>query len=138
MKNIIISALIAAFFGSKSTKDIQEKTKNASWFRTFLYLFLSVIFGVFFYKSYQVRTIINQIDINSLRAFEDSLHHPIDTIKRRSSILPWMLPCDNYPNMVHRRYMKKGMSARPCTCALNPLIFELSDSAEAFECLSLK
>ena len=82
MKNIIISALIAAFFGSKSTKDIQEKTKNASWFRTFLYLFLSVIFGVFFYKSYQVRTIINQIDINSLRAFEDSLHHPIDTIKQ--------------------------------------------------------
>ena len=48
------------------------------------------------------------------------------------------LPCDNYPNIVHKRYMKNGTSATPCTCALKPLIFEFSDSAEAFECLSLK
>ena len=47
-------------------------------------------------------------------------------------------PCDNYPNIVHKRYIKKGTSATPCTCALKPLIFEFSDSAEAFECLSLK
>ena len=47
-------------------------------------------------------------------------------------------PCDNYPNIVHRRYMKNGTSATPCTCALKPLIFEFRDSAEAFECLSLK
>lgn len=46
--------------------------------------------------------------------------------------------CDNYPNIVHKRYMKKGISATPCTCALKPFIFEFSDSAEAFECLSLK
>ena len=59
-------------------------------------------------------------------------------IIRRSSILPWMPPCDNYPNIVHRRYMKNGTSATPCTCALKPLIFEFRDSAEAFECLSLK
>ena len=48
------------------------------------------------------------------------------------------LPCDNYPKIVHRRYMKNGTSATPCTCALKPLIFEFRDSAEAFECLSLK
>ena len=47
-------------------------------------------------------------------------------------------PCDNYPNIVHKRYIKKGTSATPCTCALKPLIFEFRDSAEAFECLSLK
>ena len=56
----------------------------------------------------------------------------------RSLILPWMATVWHYPNIVHRRYMKKGTSATPCTCALNPLIFEFSDSAEAFECLSLK
>jgi len=57
----------------------------------------------------------------------------------RSLILPWMPPpCDNYPNIVHKRYMKNGTSATPCTCALKPLIFEFRDSAEAFECLSLK
>ena len=43
-----------------------------------------------------------------------------------------------YPNIVHKRYMKKGMSATPCTCALNPLIFELSDSAAALVCLLMK
>jgi len=29
------------------------------------------------------------------------------------------------------RYMKKGKSATPLTCARNPFIFELRDSAEA-------
>ena len=34
--------------------------------------------------------------------------------------------------------MKKGMSETPFTCALKHLIFELSDSAEAFVCLAMK
>ena len=38
----------------------------------------------------------------------------------------------DYPKTLHIRYMKNGMSDTPCTCALKPLIFEFSDSAEAF------
>ena len=43
-----------------------------------------------------------------------------------------------YPKMVHIRYMKKGMSAMPCNCALNPFILELSDSADALVALLIK
>lgn len=81
MVNIFFSALIAIFFLGKSTKEVQEKTRNASWFRTFAYLILAAIFFVFFYKSYQVRTIVNSIDINTLRGAEDSLCHSADTIE---------------------------------------------------------
>ncbi len=37
-----------------------------------------------------------------------------------------------YPKTVDKRYMKKGMSLTPFTCARKHLIFEFSDSAEAF------
>ena len=37
-----------------------------------------------------------------------------------------------YPKTVAKRYMKKGMSLAPFTCARKHLIFEFSDSAEAF------
>ena len=37
-----------------------------------------------------------------------------------------------YPKTVAKRYMKKGMSLTPFTCARKHLIFEFSDSAEAF------
>lgn len=79
--NTFLSALISIFFLGKSTKEVQEKTRNASWFRTFVYLFLTIIFCIFFYKSYQVKTIINRIDISALRGAEDSLGNPIDTIQ---------------------------------------------------------
>ena len=37
-----------------------------------------------------------------------------------------------WTNIMHTRYMKNGISAIPCNCALNPFIFELNDSADAF------
>ena len=74
---------------------------------------------------------------HQVKALQSKYWRIVIKTKRRSSILPWMPPCDNYPNIVHRRYLKNGTSATPCTCALKPLIFEFSDSAEAFECLSL-
>ena len=81
MKNKFISALITIFFLEKSSKGLEEKTKCSSWFRTFVYLFLTVIFGVFFYRSFQVATIINDVEIITLRGVEDSLHHSVDTIE---------------------------------------------------------
>lgn len=81
MINSFFSALIAIFFLGKSTKEVEEKTSNSSWFRTSVYFLLTIIFGIVFYKSYQVRTVVNKIDIKTLYGIEDSLHHPLDTIK---------------------------------------------------------
>ena len=79
--NIFISALIALFFLNKSSKDVQEKTKRASKFRTFVYFVLAFITGVMFYKSYQVATVNNSVDFRVLRGAVDSLGHPKDTIE---------------------------------------------------------
>lgn len=81
MTNVIISALIALFFLGKSSQEAEEKTNRASWPRTFVYLFLTIIFSVIYYRSFQVSTIINKVEITSLRGVEDSLHQSKDTIE---------------------------------------------------------
>lgn len=80
MINVFISSLIALFFLGKTSKETREKTARASWFRTIVYLFLTVIFGFVFYKSNQVSTIVNIVELRCLRGTEDSLHNPLDTI----------------------------------------------------------
>ncbi len=69
--NVFISALIALYFLRKSSKEVREKTKRASWFRTAAYFILMCITSIMFYKSYQVSTIINRISIEALRGAED-------------------------------------------------------------------
>lgn len=80
MKKGIISALITIFLLDKSSKGIDERTERSSWFRTSVYLILTIIFAVFFYRTSQVATIINNVEISSLRGHEDSLHNSLDTI----------------------------------------------------------
>ena len=82
MLNLFITVLITVFFLGKSSKEIDEKTQKASWIRTFIYFFLAIIFAIFYYRSFQVETIINKVEISSLRGVEDSLHNSTDTIKR--------------------------------------------------------
>lgn len=81
MKKGIISALITIFLIDKSSKGMDEKTERSSWFRTSVYFILTIIFVVFFYRSFQVRAIINGVEISSLRGHEDSLHNSLDTIE---------------------------------------------------------
>lgn len=81
MGNYFVSILITVFFLRKSSKEVDDKTKNASWVRTLIYLFLTIIFGIFFYKTFQVSTIVNKVEITTLRGFVDSLHHTADTIE---------------------------------------------------------
>ena len=81
MKKGIISALITIFLLDKSSKGMDERTKRSSWFRTSVYLILALIFAVFFYRTSQVATIINNVEISSLRGYEDSLHNSLDTIE---------------------------------------------------------
>lgn len=81
MGNFFISILITIFFLRKSSKDVEDKTLNACWARTLIYLILTIIFGVFYYKTFQVATIVNKVEINTLRGFVDSLKHSTDTIE---------------------------------------------------------
>jgi hypothetical protein len=81
MINIFISAMIAIFFLGKFSKEVNEKTNQASWFRTLVYLFLTIIFSILYYRTFQVATIINTVEISSLRGVEDSLLHSKDTIE---------------------------------------------------------
>ena len=81
MKKVFISALITFFFLGKTSKEVEEKTNRASWFRTFIYFTLTVIFGIFYYRSFQVATISNSIEISALRCCVDSLNNPKDTIQ---------------------------------------------------------
>lgn len=70
--NLFIAALIALFFVNKTTKDIEEKTNLASWRKTFVFLLLSFVVGVFYYKTYQVATVKNVISIGGFRQGYDS------------------------------------------------------------------
>ena len=79
--NIFISALIAIFFLGRTTKDKQEKTRNASWFRTIVYGILTIIAGFLFYKSYQVATIVNIVDLEALRGARYDSQHSKDTVE---------------------------------------------------------
>ena len=81
MGNFFISILITIFFLRKSSKEVDDKTKNASWARTCIYLILTIIFGVFYYQTFQVATIVNKVEINTLRGFVDSLKQSTDTIE---------------------------------------------------------
>lgn len=80
MINTIIAAFVALFFWGKSTHDVDEKTQLASITRTIVYLVLSVIVGVFFYKSYQVATVFTFLQVGGLRESRDTLGNLADTI----------------------------------------------------------
>lgn len=82
MLNNFISALITIFFSGVASKETEEKTKRASWMRVFIYGVLTIIVGVFFYKTYQVATIVNMVEVQNLRTKFDEKGASKDTIER--------------------------------------------------------
>lgn len=80
MINTFIAALIAIFFWGKSSKDVEEKTECASIIRTLVYFVLSVVVGVFFYKTYQVAVAYDIIDIDGVRQSFDESGNVADTV----------------------------------------------------------
>lgn len=78
----LFSAFLSLFFLGKPTSNIREKVRRASGIRTFAYFVLTFIVGVFFYKTYQVKTISNGIDIIPLVGAYDSLGVCGDTIHK--------------------------------------------------------
>jgi len=78
--NILI-ALISLGIWGKASQQTQEKTRKASWLRTALYLVLSVIVGIVFYKTYQVSTNENNVEICKLYGSVDESGQNSDTVQ---------------------------------------------------------
>lgn len=82
MINGFLAAFVALFFWRKGTKETEEKTRRASKLRTFIYCILTIVVGIFFYKTYQVASIINSITVVPIRASYDSTGVIADTIPK--------------------------------------------------------
>jgi hypothetical protein len=80
MPQIIFAIIIAVFFWSRATKEVEEKTQLASRARTALYFVLLIVVGIFYYKTYQVATIYNYVNVESWRETRDSLNNTCDTV----------------------------------------------------------
>lgn len=81
MINNFLSGIVALFiWGKTSTKTI-EKIVKASWLRTSIYAFFTIVVSVFFYKTYQVPTILNMVQIDGIRQACDSSGNVVDTIR---------------------------------------------------------
>ena len=79
--NAIIAAFLSLFFWGKTTKDIDEKTKLASKTKTLVYLVLSFVVGIFYYKTCQVATIYNDIIIDGVKESVNPDGQKVDTIE---------------------------------------------------------
>ena len=81
MINQLLSGIVALFlWGKTSTKTI-EKILKASWWKTGVYFFLTIVVSVFFYKTYQVPTIYNIVQISGLKQSCNSSGQVVDTVK---------------------------------------------------------
>lgn len=80
------------------------------------------IFLIFIYNIPHVRVGIKNIIFVYIRLYSDILAQLQESVDA---------PAADHPNNTTKRYMKKGRSFTPLNCALNPLIFELRDSADA-------
>ena len=80
MLNTIVSAFIAIFFWGKVTKETEEKTRCASWLRVAIYGVLTIPVIIFFYKTYQVATIYNMVQVDPLRTCYDERDSCVDFI----------------------------------------------------------
>ena len=81
MLNSFISALVAIFFFGKATTETEEKTQCTSWWSVLIYGVLSALVGTFFYKTYQVATIYNIVQVAPIRTCYDEKGHTPDYIK---------------------------------------------------------
>ncbi len=81
MINNFISAIFAMFYWKRIDSKSFKSVLHASWIRTFIYGFLAFIFSAYLYKTYQITTIYNTIQIDGIRQSYDSIGNVIDTVK---------------------------------------------------------
>jgi len=77
-----LALIVSLFFLGRATKEVEEKTQLASYTRTIVLLVLSIVVGIFFYKTYQVATISNYIEVKPIRGSYINKDSLADTISR--------------------------------------------------------
>ena len=82
MINSFIAAIVALFFWGKTTKDIEEKTQLASWWRTIIYGVLTFAVAVFYVKTCQVATLTHTINALTYKGNYDEKGGTRDTIHK--------------------------------------------------------
>ena len=80
MLEALFASIVTLFFWGRATKEVEEKTQLASKTRTFVYFVLLIVVAIFYYKTYQVATIYNYVDIESWRETRDSSNNSVDTV----------------------------------------------------------
>ena len=81
MLNNFISGIVAVFIWGKTSIKKIEKILKASWIRTSIYGFFTIVVCVFFYKTYQVATVYNMIQITGFKQACDSSNQVLDTVR---------------------------------------------------------
>lgn len=81
MQNYFISGLVAIFFWGKNSSKTVKKILEASWPRTFVYAFLCIVVFAFLYKTYEIATVYNMVQIVGVKHSSDSSGHVLDTAK---------------------------------------------------------
>lgn len=81
MINQFISSIVAIFYWGKTSSKTMEKILHVSGIKTSIYGFLTIVVLVLFYKTYQVATVFNMIQITGFRQACDSSEHVLDTVK---------------------------------------------------------
>lgn len=75
-----LGSIIAILFLGKASKDIEDKTENASWIRTIIYAVLAFVVCVFYVKTNQVATIYTMVNVTGFRESRDTLGNIADTL----------------------------------------------------------
>lgn len=70
--NILVAIIVALGFWRKSGDEINRKTAKASFTKTFILLLLVIGCTFFYYKTYQVATFYNYIDVNCQKGAFDT------------------------------------------------------------------
>ena len=81
MGNLFVAAIISLFFLKRTTKDTREKINTANKYKVLIYFVLMIVVGIFFYKTCQIATINNIVQVDVLKSRCDSNGLFVDSIE---------------------------------------------------------
>jgi hypothetical protein len=97
--NIFIALIVALGFWKRASKERDLKTAKASFTKTFILVLLTIAFTVFYYKTYQVATFKNFIEIFPYKGSFGSIKKPI-CYEGNTDTISYRIPYDKVSSLV--------------------------------------